>query len=122
MPRASTVALATIICVALMSVVTVVAKDCDTDNDCVRNSCCGAVNCQSGKADSLSCTGKCEPECVPFTLDCGGRCVCSANKRCSAVLGLIAGNIIGGINGKAAADDKKKKAYGYTKITVRTKA
>jgi hypothetical protein len=58
---------------------------CVKDDDCVRAVCCHANACVP-KARAPSCAGvMCSMICLPYTIDCGGGCTCSAGK-CAARL------------------------------------
>ncbi|MBI4146871.1 hypothetical protein HY489_06060 [Candidatus Woesearchaeota archaeon] len=62
----------------------VAQKECDSAQDCVKNSCCHATACVP-KFASPSCEGvACTMDCKPGTLDCGGSCGC-IDGRCVGV-------------------------------------
>ena len=65
----------------------VVATDvaCQSDADCVKDSCCHASSCVA-IADAPDCSAAvCTLECRAGTMDCYGGCVCEAG-RCAARL------------------------------------
>jgi|GEM_PF-6697583 len=53
------------------------APECTTDIDCVKDVCCHAAGCVP-KEDAPNCVAMmmCTQNCAPYTLDCGGSCVC----------------------------------------------
>ncbi len=56
--------------------------ECDEDSDCVKAQCCHAADCII-KEKAADCSRiMCTMECMPGTLDCGGRCACIAG-RCT---------------------------------------
>jgi hypothetical protein len=61
------------------------AEDCATDEDCKPIVCCGGTACAPTEQAPSSCSGV-TCGCEPFTLDCGGKCICSATKKCAALL------------------------------------
>ncbi len=60
--------------------------ECKADADCVPAGCCHATSCvpvaEAPDCKEVACTA----ECRPGTLDCGGRCVCTADGQCTAKL------------------------------------
>ena len=62
------------------------APDCKVDADCQPSSCCHATHCVAASTLKDRCEDTmCPAQCLPFTLDCGGRCRCS-NGKCGAIL------------------------------------
>lgn len=65
------------------------ADACETDFDCRPTSCCHATGCvDTTVAPAPNCTDVlCDTQCVHFTLDCGGRCLCNEKtKVCSTLI------------------------------------
>ena len=74
-----------------------------------------------------------DAECAPFTLDCGGRCFCTALGECGAIVNMgvgLEGKKVNGNNEVAAGGDpnfvfvppppkKKRVRYGYGYIRVK---
>ncbi len=60
--------------------------ECRADADCVPAGCCHSTSCvplaEAPNCEEVACTA----ECRPGTLDCGGRCVCTADGQCTAKL------------------------------------
>jgi hypothetical protein len=77
-----------ILIVAIVAVILFITHagkvECQSDNDCVKASCCHATSCVA-KEKAPSCSGMmCTMECKSGTMDCGqGSCVCQNNK-CAA--------------------------------------
>jgi|APSaa5957512622_1039677.scaffolds.fasta_scaffold648400_1 hypothetical protein len=60
-------------------------KQCSVDSDCVKATCCHAVD-SVNKEHGPDCTGNiCTLDCEPGTLDCGGKVKCIEN-TCAAVI------------------------------------
>lgn len=60
--------------------------ECKADADCVPAACCHATSCVP-VAEAPDCKAvACTAECRPGTLDCGGKCVCTADGQCTAQL------------------------------------
>jgi hypothetical protein len=58
---------------------------CQSDADCVQNTCCHATSCVA-VADAPDCSAAvCTMDCRAGTMDCNGGCVCQAG-RCAAQL------------------------------------
>jgi hypothetical protein len=67
------------------------SAECLHNSDCVPAICCGSTAClPAAQAEDCSKTS-CQAPCKPFTVDCGGQCTCSPQKRCAAVLNTIDG-------------------------------
>jgi hypothetical protein len=64
------------------------APECLQDADCVPAACCQSSICTNLIVAERGCGKKeCSEACAPFTLDCGGKCECTTEKRCAAILG-----------------------------------
>lgn len=89
------------------------AEDCASDNDCKPAVCCGGTACVPVEQAPSTCdSGQCG--CEPFTLDCGGKCVCSATKRCAAILNQNTGGagsspVVDGGGGGGGGDGGRRR-------------
>ena len=120
--KSCSLACAVVAALAILSLAVYVdarAAQCRGDTDCFPATCCHAAICVT-KAEMEKCDGKtCSQECQPFTMDCGGKCVCNAEHRCAAVLNNKSfAPVGGGIAGDAGGSHHHKK---YTYIHVRVK-
>ena len=101
-----------LLCCAMLCWATV-AFSCSTDSDCHPAACCHSSLCVP-TAEAPKCKGiVCTTDCAPFSLDCGGKCVCNEQHQCAAVLG---GTGIEGMGGAGGLGPAKNKKYIYKKI------
>ena len=88
---------------------------CMNDKECFPATCCHASLCVD-KRDAPACKGRprppCTSDCMPFTMDCGGSCICTERKKCAAVFGNATSESIASITSKrTAALNKKLKSF-----------
>lgn len=58
----------------------IIPISCNSDSDCVPDSCCHAASCTL-KNNAPNCLStSCTLDCKPGTLDCGGSCLCNRGK------------------------------------------
>jgi hypothetical protein len=90
-------------------------SQCTVDTDCFPANCCHSSICVSKNQKEL-CDGKtCSTECIPFTMDCGGKCTCNPQGYCAAQLN----NLTYGGGGGTAAENHKHKRYTYIHVRVK---
>ncbi len=65
-------------------------SQCKIDSDCFPATCCHAAICAPASEREKGCKGgTCTKDCVPNTIDCGGKCRCNRQGLCVAVFGNV---------------------------------
>jgi hypothetical protein len=103
--------LAALLVVSLLtSTAALAASECSSNDQCVPATCCHAAYCvPRGRAPKCSATEQCSEDCQPFTIDCGGKCLCDgASGKCEAQFG----------HGEWNDGHRPKKKVGYYKAKV----